>query len=440
MIWFLACAVDGTAPVTTPGGNEPPLDGDRTVADADATLHGPVGGGTVRGADLDGDGFGELILGTPESEALPGAVTIATGPPHGEVAGAAVWTGGSAWDHAGYALAIGDLDGNGDADLAIGAFTADDGAVDGGSVYIVPDGAGGSLADAPAVVVDDVAQNQSGVAVGIGGWLGRPTLAVGACLDDTSGADAGGVYLFGLPVSGGVRVADAAALVTGQSPGDAAGSAFGGGDVDGDGADDLLVGSWLADGAGAEDAGAAYVVRGPITGEVSLGDAECTLTGERAGDFAGAPVSLGGDITGDGLPDLLVGAWMNDGSAADGGAVYVTAGTCVGVIALAAAHAIVRGATAGEYLGVVDVGRGDVDGNGWDDLLVGGSGGAGRALLFFGPIAGGTLEPDRRFFGGTSGDGVGIGVSLADLDADGLADVLVGANVGDAYVYYGARL
>lgn len=452
MLWIVACATVSSS------GSDSDTAADNnaadaltfTTADADATLQGAAQGATVLGADLDGDGYGELLLGTAESASQPGSVSVAIGPPSGFVTATATWTGQSPGDGTGYALAVGDLDGNGDADLAIGAFLADLGAENGGGVYGLLDaldrrglgdaqGRGGTLADASMIVENPSEGDLAGVGLAFGGWNGRSALAVGACQDDASAENAGAVYLLDMPLPVLSSMGDAAVRIAGEATGDATGASLAGGDVDGDGTDDLFVGAWLSD-LGGQDAGAAYVVRGPIGADLSLGSADTRIVGEAAGDYAGAPVSIGGDLTGDGLRDLLVGAWMNDGSADNAGAVYVIAGNREGDIPLASANAVVRGDTQGDFLGVVDSGRGDVDGDGQDDLLVGGPGGAGRAHVYFGPVLLGLLQADRSFVGDADAVGLGSSVSLADLDADGLSDVLVGTAVGRAFVFYGVGL
>ncbi len=81
----------------------------------------------------------------------------------------------------------------------------------------------------------------------------------------------------------------------------------GAGDVNGDGVDDLLIGAPRSD-SGAADGGVAYLVFGPVAGDVDLSAADARLKGERTGDHAGSSVSGAGDLDVDGFDDLLVGA------------------------------------------------------------------------------------------------------------------------------------
>jgi hypothetical protein len=161
---------------------------------------------------------------------------------------------------------------------------------------------------------------------------GLDDLAVGADLEDTAGMNAGAVYVFygredRLIETVSLRTADA--KLTGEAAGDRAGFDVSiPGDLDGDGFDELVVGAFLHDTAGT-DAGAAYVFFGEVvrlSGTVSLSAAPTKLLGEAAGDFAGFAVGPAGDVTDDGIDDLLVGAIMNDAGGTNSGTVYVVFG------------------------------------------------------------------------------------------------------------------
>ncbi len=239
------------------------------------------------------------------------------------------WTGIREDDRLGVTVASpGDLDGDGLSDALLGASqarTLDDGPQV-GAVYVdlAPFDQGGSVADADAVVhgEHDLAWFGWSVA-GLGDvdGDGLADFAVGAFKDTSNGADAGAVYVFsGLPWDG-AGLSSAAAILLGEVAGDKAGEVLEpAGDLDGDGAGELLVGAPTA-GHVRTWAGALYVVRGPFLGQRALDpDIDDLWIGTQDLQFVGASAAAAGDAGGDGRPDLLVGAM---GDSASTGAAYL---------------------------------------------------------------------------------------------------------------------
>jgi hypothetical protein len=139
---------------------------------------------------------------------------------------------------------------------------------------------------------------------------GHDDLLVGADIysDGPAGTYRGAAYLVLGPVTGDFDLSLADAKLVGEDELDYAGQGVSGaGDVDGDSHDDFLVGAWGND-EGGIDAGAAYLVLGPVTGTSDLSRADAKFVGERDRDNAGWSVSGAGDVDADGRADLLIGA------------------------------------------------------------------------------------------------------------------------------------
>ncbi|MBN1336400.1 MAG: FG-GAP repeat protein, partial [Deltaproteobacteria bacterium] len=151
---------------------------------------------------------------------------------------------------------------------------------------------------------------------------GYDDILVGAP-DEGEATQKGAVYLVSGPVSGPMDLSAAHAKIVGEGDWDQAGRALAVTDVDGDGRQDVLIGAPSAS-AGAEECGAVYLLYGPVLGWVGLSAADARFAGEEAGDFAGMVVA--GDVDGDGLPDIAIGAPGQDAGGRDAGAAYVLYG------------------------------------------------------------------------------------------------------------------
>ncbi len=385
--------------------------------------------------DVNGDGYVDVIVGAYQSGTAgspTGRAYIYYGGPGADERADVILTGEAAGDAFGVSVAgAGDVNRDGYADVIVGAYENDGRGANAGRAYIY---FGGPKMDASADVVlnGEAAGDAFGYSVAGAGDVNRDGYAdvlVGAYENSAAGPGAGRAYLY----HGGPKpdaVADV--ILTGEAAGDRFGiSVAGAGDVNGDGFADVVVGAYQND-AGGRDAGRAYVYYGaPRLGMRP----NAVLTGSAEGDAFGFAVAGAGDVNKDGFADVIVGAYHNDAGGKDAGRAFVYFG---GANFSTKADAVLTGEGAGDAFGYAVGAAGDVNADGYADLLVGaygndaGGSAAGRAYVFYG----GTtphLTSDFSLTGGSTLDNLGFAVAgSADLNGDGYADIVVGAPYSDS--------
>jgi len=251
---------------------------------------------------------------------------------------------------------------------------------------------------------------------------------------------------------------DADASFEGESSGDSVGwDVVGAGDVNGDGYADFLIGAYGHNASSnMTDTGKVYLLLGRREADwgkgFDLANADASFIGEAAYDYAGYALASAGDVNGDGYDDFVVGAYSNDQNGDRAGKAYLFLGRQAADwgknVSLTRADASFLGEWASDYAGYALAGAGDVNGDGFEDFLIGAYGnddvlyGRGKTYLLLGranPSWGQAFllaNADACFLGETSNDYAGRAVAGAgDVNRDGMSDMLISAFYNDESGY-----
>ncbi|MDP2309076.1 MAG: MopE-related protein [Pseudomonadota bacterium] len=419
--------------------------GTYTTDDANASFYATsamaLGETLESGGDIDQDGLADLLIGAPSNGALyvvHGNFNrlLITGSEGDRVYGSSADNPGI-----GASFAGGDFNGDGYDDAIFGGiYVGSSTSGGGGELFLGPfsTGESTSLSDGRFA---GTGTDQNGTSMCAGDFDGDlyDDWIFGAPYDDTTvGSDAGSVAL----VSG--AASSYSATLTARVSGERAGDRFGQslatlGDVDGDSAVEILVGAPLHD-IPAVDAGRAYIYTSPVS---TSSTAVTTLQGDATGDYFGYSVGGGGDVDGDGFPDFVIGAYGNDAAGTDAGAAYLFTAYATGTVDASSADTILLGEAASDAAGRGVAICGDVDDDGYDDVLVGAPGNdtdftnGGAVYLFLGPVASGTISAgtaDAIITADKASDGIGVNVAGAgDINGDGYDDIVFSNPANDDY-------
>lgn len=477
---------------------------------------GTTGVSVSSAGDVNGDGFDDVVIGASaansagntrpsagESYLIFGGPTLPTTIDLANLgSGGITILGANAHDHSGTVSSAGDINGDGFDDLIIGAPVASalgDAKPRAGESYVIFGSASlpatidlSSLGSLGTIFYGVNSFDTSGTSISGAGDVngdGFDDLIIGAdeadALNNTKSLAGESYVIFGaasLPATIDlVNLGSAGITIFGADTGDKSGASVKkAGDVNGDGFDDLVIGATEADGANNAKslAGDSYVIFGsaslPATIDLAnLGVGGITIHGVDNIDRSGTSVSAAGDINGDGIDDLIVGAAGGasiSNARASAGESYVIFGspslpTILELANLGSAGITIFGAETFDRSGTSVSSAGDVNGDGFDDILIGASGGdgaanaktaAGESYIIFGGLS---LPPTIDLANLTSGGVIIYGVDsfdqsggavnkAGDVNGDGYDDFVIGAigaqginnassRTGEGYIVFG---
>ena len=411
------------------------------------------GGSVATAGDVNGDGYSDVIIGATHywnSQNIEGAAFVFYGSASG-LSTTPDWIGEGdrPGNYGGSVGTAGDVNSDGFSDVIVGAFTYNNGLTYEGAAFVYHGSASG-LSSTP----DWMDEGNQVIA-----FFGYSVSTAGDVNGDGYSDVIVGVYNWtnGLLYEGAAFVYYGSVSGLSSTPdwiaeGNQADAHLGcsvsmAGDVNGDGYSDVLVGASYYD-SGQTDEGCAFVYYGSASGLSSTPD--WTGQADQAEASFGISIGAAGDVNGDGLSDVIVGAYYYDNGQTDEGAAFVYYGSASGLSS--APDWTAEGNLGLQYFGISVGTAGDVNGDGYSDIIVGANrynSFEGAVFAFYGSASGLSTTPDWMGQGNQGQNPASFGSSIGtagDVNGDGYSDIIVGApnysnghyNEGAVFVFYGS--
>ncbi|MBK9226691.1 MAG: FG-GAP repeat protein [Ignavibacteria bacterium] len=425
----------------------------------DSVIYSYFGSQVSTAGDINGDGISDVIIGSfnysvpNPGDQYEGAAFVYNGSPNGLSSTAANWTADGNQASGAFGRSVssaGDVNGDGYSDVIVGAYLFDNGEINEGRAFVYHGSANGLSLTANWTAEINQTGAGFGVSVSTAGDVngdGYSDVIVGAANFSNGQSNEGGAFIY-YGSSSGLSLSANHTLEINQVDAIFGYSVSTAGDVNGDGYSDVIVGSQNFDN-GESNEGKVFVYFGSSTGPTS--SFNWTAEGNQIDAKFGVSVSTAGDVNGDGYSDVIVGAMGFDNGQLDEGKTFLYFGSALGLSSNY--DWTFESNQANGQLGNSVSTAGDINGDGYSDVIVGahtysnGQSAEGSAFLFHGSLTGLSLTPNWTGESNQASSEYGYSVSTAgDVNGDGYSDVIVGApgisngqgSEGRTYVYNGS--
>lgn len=397
--------------------------------------------------DVNGDGHSDILIGGhryDNGQLNEGAAFLYYGNAFGVGAGAVTLEANQAGAMMGYSVAsAGDVTGDGYTDVMVGARLYSNGQAYEGAVFIYKGSAAGLVTTNPYRLESDQVDARFGHSIAPAGDVNGDQVAdiiIGAYLYDDSQVNQGAAFLYFGTTNPQEPLYGKQMITLQQREAQFGWAVAAAGDVNGDGFSDFMVGARYYDNEKTNEGGA-FIYYGHTSGEFNWSDV--MITGQQQDAWLGSALAPAGDVNGDGYSDLIIGAYAYDNGQTDEGTALIYHGG--GLPGNETAGSWLSDWTASKRFGSVVADAGDINGDGFDDVLISAPGtdpaASGKTCIVYGSTYGisqGWFSEKEAIMFGRTVAGAG------DINGDGYADVIIGnpnytntGNGGEARIYYG---
>ncbi|WP_353717488.1 FG-GAP-like repeat-containing protein [Dyadobacter sp. 676] len=433
-----------------------PIIANGNPANADKTLeinqsYAWLGFSVSTAGDVNGDGYSDILVGAPKydnGQADEGAAFLYPGTAGGISLAATVLECNQANAQMGYSVSnAGDINKDGFSDIMVGVPYYDASASNEGVVMIYKGSANGLVTNSPYVFKLDQAEANLGISVAMAGDVngdGYSDMLAGAHQFDNGQSNEGvGVLILGAPNGLGLVTF----MECNQANAMMGFAVAGAGDVDGDGFSDVMAGArFYSNGQALE--GAAFIFKGSAAGLITANPT--VIESNQVDARLGHALASAGDVNGDGFSDVALGAYQYDKGSSNEGVVMIHYGSANGINTVPALT--LESDQAEAQFGISVACAGDVNADGFADLIVGaryydkGQQNEGAAFIYQGSQNGLNATPLSVLESNQGDAWLGSAVAPAgDVNGDGFSDVLVGSyafdhgqtDEGSVFVWYG---